>query len=76
MTAVDRWEFICDGRTWTWRFGTSTHGPFSSLDAATVSAASHGFDPNTQYWTATIAGRTTHCRPGKPTVNLPSGMEP
>jgi xylulokinase len=72
-----RWEFICstDG-TWKWRFGAGEEGPFSSLDAATANATSHGFDPFKQSWTSTVDGRTTHYRPGRTPVNLPSGVEP
>jgi hypothetical protein len=68
------WEFICDeDQTWTWRFGAGESGPFSSLEAATANATSHGFDPFSQSWTATVDGRTTHYQPGKTPVNLPSG---
>ena len=72
-----RWEFTCstDG-TWKWRFGEGESGPFSSLDAATANATSHGFDPFSQRWTATMDGRTTHYRPGRTPVNLPPGVEP
>jgi hypothetical protein len=77
MPHANRWEFICAAdKTWKWRFGAGESGPFASLDAATANACSHGFDPFTQSWTSTADGRTTHYRPGKPPVNLPSGVEP
>ena len=72
-TPLPRWEFICStDRTWKWRFGEGESGPFSSLDAATANATSHGFDPFTQRWTATADGRTTHYAPGKTPANLPA----
>ena len=68
------WEFTChEDQTWTWRFGAGESGPFSSLEAATANATSHGFDPFSQSWTSTVDGRTTHYQPGKTPVNLPSG---
>ncbi|HZM45140.1 MAG TPA: hypothetical protein VFC14_09945 [Burkholderiales bacterium] len=71
------WEFTChEDQTWTWRFGAGESGPFSSLEAATANATSHGFDPFSQSWTATVDGRTTHYQPGKTPVNLPSGKGP
>jgi hypothetical protein len=74
---LSRWDFICstDG-TWKWRFGEGESGPFSSLDAATANATSHGFDPFSQHWTATVDGRTTYYAPGKTPANLPAGKDP
>jgi hypothetical protein len=70
------WEFVCAANgTWTWRFGAGSSGPFQSLDAATANAASHGFDPFSQSWQATVDGRTTHYRPGKTPQNLPAGKD-
>jgi hypothetical protein len=71
-----RWDFICSDGTWKWRFGEGESGPFSNLDAAFSNATSHGFDPFSQRWTATVDGRTTHYRPGMTPVNLPEGVEP
>jgi hypothetical protein len=71
------WEFVCDeNNTWRWRFGGGESGPFSSLEAATANATSHGFDPFSQSWTSTVGGRTTYYQPGKTPVNLPSGRAP
>jgi hypothetical protein len=74
---VSRWEFVCstDG-TWKWCFGESESGSFSSLDAATANATSHGFDPFSQHWTATVDGRTTYYEPGRTPVNVPAGKDP
>ena len=69
---VSRWEFTCaPDKTWTWRFGDGKSGAFSSVDAATANATSHGFDPFVHHWTATNGGRTTHYRPGRTPIIPP-----
>ena len=77
-TASVRWLFICSkGGLWTWRSADSfAVATFTDLDAATADATLHGFDPFTHYWTANSGGRTTHFRPGKDPLNLPSTEDP
>jgi hypothetical protein len=73
-----RWEFTCArAGACTWQSGKgSVTGPFSTLEAATVNARTHGFDPFVHHWTDTEDGRTTHFRLGKMPVTLPAGVAP
>jgi len=78
-----QWVFTCTANlTWAWWAIPSgggegeTANSFISLDQATEDATKHGFDPFTQYWIARIDGRTTHYRPGQPTVYLRSDEDP
>ena len=51
--------------TWEWARpdGARSRSLFPTLDAATVNAARHGFDPLKCYWVAVVGERTTHYRP-------------
>ena len=78
-----RWEFIrASNGKWSWK-ATSTDGKifaqadtFFSLDLATASATTQGFDPFLQHWMTTFDGRTTHFRPGKNPINVTVGEAP
>ena len=75
--AVPSWLFLCAAdRTWAWRSANAHGDLLPSLDVAIMVATKHGFDPFAHYWTATIDGRTTHYRPSRTPVNLPSNEDP
>jgi hypothetical protein len=66
-----------DASTWCWFCpdGKSS-GAFHSLSAALKDADRTGFLSASEYWAVTVDGRTTHFRPGRGGVNLPSGEMP
>ena len=82
LTGIVRWEFIHGYGQWSWRAVrayskiSGSASAFVSLDVAKAHATVIGFDPFSQYWTATNDGHTTHYRPGKTPVNLPCGETP
>jgi hypothetical protein len=55
---------------------TRVSDSFASLELAKADAIRLGFDPDTETWTVTAGGRTTHFRPGRIAVNLPSDEAP
>jgi len=80
---IHHWSFVAAGdSTWCWHTvlcdGTASEKSrrFHSIAAASVNAEIHGFDPFNHYWTATVARRTTHFRPGKSPVSLPTDKAP
>ena len=74
---IPTWQFFhVQSKTWTWRSAKRSSEGFLSLLEATTDARKHGFDPTIHYWTAATGGRTTHYRPGKAPVNVPSSQDP
>ena len=81
MANGDRWEFVgAEGETWTWcRIDGSVQcssAAFSDFAVALRDATINGFDPGRNYWLVMSKGRTTHFRPGKTPINLPSYEDP
>ena len=81
LSVQHRWDFIeSSNRLHKWRNvgaagETYASESFLSLELA-ADAIQRGFNPDTDYWTVTAGGRTTHFRPGRSAVNLPSGKAP
>jgi len=78
MSTGPAWWFIgSEAGYWMWRSANSAaSGPLRTLEDAKADAARFGFDAAEHYWTATTEGRTSHFRPGQPSVNLPAGENP
>jgi hypothetical protein len=78
---LDYWEFVLsdDG---TWRYCQVDGGIrcpseiFSDFGSALAHATTEGFNPASEYWMVKSLGRTTHFRPGRNPINMPSGKEP
>ena len=75
LHTTPRWQFVCEiDQVWTWRAVRTVSAPFVNPQAAMENAARCGFDPLNCYWTLTTDGRTTHYRPGKTPIDLPTGV--
>jgi len=80
MGSSQKWLFVgspSDG-TYTWRSAHDggTSDPFSGLPTAVADAIDNGLNLTSDYWIVQMNGRTTHYRPGKMPINLPTGEEP
>ena len=82
MSSGDKWDFTeSEDRLHKWCLvhtdgGKRTSGPFVTLEDAKADAIKQGFNPDTDRWTVTYNGRTTHFRPGRVAVNLPANETP
>ena len=80
MSSGYKWDFVeSEDRLHRWRTVRTNGDPhvseaFEGLELAKSDALEQGFDPDTDYWTVTNNGRTTHFRPGLVPINMPSGQ--